>query len=255
MIAGLVLGPVLLAGCGDATSGGSSAPSGDVLGSGATSSEVDAGYVGIVEGTDAFIGLVVSGSNVVVYACDGESQIAEYLWGPMAEPGVIGLDSATGARVDAQLVGDTFVGTLVLPGGAEHEFTTERASGDAGMYVVVGEQAVAADVSAGWIVDNQGAQRGALRRGRTFQAAPRFERTGLVLQDAEFAVTKLVVGSTDDDTVTAVTASGLLASDETTSTEAVSPDNVLLAPTPTGPIAIPYPNTPLPTEEKAEQTG
>lgn len=79
---------------------------------------------------------------------------------------------------------------------------------------------MAAEVSAGWILDNDGAERGALLRRGSFQCTPKFESGGLVLEDEGFAKTKLVIGTN----------------------AIVSPNNVLRISTPAGPIPIPVPN-------------
>lgn len=197
---------MLLGACGNATTDDGDAATGEAT------ADIDSGYVGTLNGTDAFVGLVVSGSNAGAYACDGDGAFTE---------------------------------TLTLPGGVEHAFTTERAVGDAGTYLIVGEQAVAAGVSAGWIIENDGAERSALLRNGSFRSTPKFDSSGLVLEDEGFAMTRLVV-DTDAEQQTFVTAS-----------EIVAPDNVLRVPSPAGPIPIPIPmpNTPLPNEDLTKKTN
>lgn len=224
-----LLAVLLLSACGNETAG-----------AGGPASEPDSGYVGTVDGTDAFIALVVSGSNAAVYACDGDHQIAEYFWGPTEDGTAVALDSLAGGAVDADPVDGAFTGTITFADGDEHAFTTEAAVGDAGMYLVVGEQAVAAEVSAGWILDNDGAERGALRRKRSFHATPRFSPGGLVLGDEGFAMTKLIVGSSG------IVSPGNIVSPNNIMSPGniISPNNVLRIPSPAGPIPVPVPNTP-----------
>ena len=148
------------------------------------------GYVGAVEGTDAFVAIAVGASNVVVYVCDGDGGVAEYFWGSADDMPAIAIDGAGGASVRAELVDGAFAGTLTLSSGAEHEFTTEPAVGDAGMYFIAGQQAVAAGVSGGWIIDNDGDERGALIRNGSLLSTRSFDSGGLVLNGERFAVVR-----------------------------------------------------------------
>jgi len=209
--------------------------------------EVDHGFVGTLDGTDAFVALVVSGSNAAVYACDGDGGIAEYFWGAVEDDTEVALDSLTGGSVRAELVDGAYAGTLTFPDGSEHTFTTERAVGDAGMYLVVGEQAVVAEVSAGWILDNNGAERGALIRRGSFEPTPKFDTGGLILEDEGFAMTKLVIG-TDD----IVSPNDIISPNNIISpNDIISPNNILKISSPAGPIPIPFPNQDKATETKS----
>jgi hypothetical protein len=234
-----LLGIMLLTACGNETTGGSASVE--------SAGEVDNGFVGTLDGTDAFVALVVSGSNAAVYACDGDGEIAEYFWGPVDDNSTVALDSLTGGSVHAELVDGAYTGTLTFPDGSEHAFTTERAVGDAGMYLVVGEQAVDAEVSAGWILDNNGAERGALIRSGSFEPTPKFDSGGLVLEDEGFAMTKLVIGTND-----IVSPNNIISPNNIVSpNNIISPNNVLKISSPAGPIPIPFPNQDKSTETKS----
>lgn len=128
--------------------------------------------MGAVEGTNAFIAVVASAGQAVVYVCDGESDIAEWFFGPLDDERHLDLPNDHGAHVTAVVVGDTFSRTVRFADGSEHGFTTEHAVPGAGIYRVTGDNATNAGVVAGWVVNNEGEQRGSLRvNGRNQLAA------------------------------------------------------------------------------------
>jgi len=197
----------------------------------------EAGFVGSVEGTDAFIAIVPGDNSVAAYVCNGDEEIADYFWGTVDTSDSFELSSQSGARLEAKLVDGVFTGSFTSE-GASHAFSAPRGSGGAGLFVVVGENAIEAGVSAGWIIDNEGNQRGALLRRDRFQPTPTFDRNGLRLNNKGFAVAQVVVRKRS------VEAANIIAPDSTVApNNIIAADHTLRVPSPAGPIPIPLPNT------------
>jgi hypothetical protein len=190
-----------------------------------TSPQSENGFVGSVDGTDAFVSLVVGEDKAAAYVCNGDEQIAEYFWGSVDDSSSFTLESTEGATITAGFEDGTFSGQVTLPDGSTYKFETTEASQEAGIYLVAGENAVTAGVAGGWVVDGDNNERGALRRGSRFQRTPKFNRSGVKQAGAEIAVVKLSVSG---GKVTASDASGTVFS--------------IPAPSPAGPIPIPLPN-------------
>ena len=138
------------------------AAAGEVLQKGTT-------YVGTVEGTDAYIGIVVGKSGAFGYVCDGEG-ITHWLHGSVKKSAVT-LTSGTGASVVAKLGDGTLTGKVLLPtdpsgasledlaGVTVHDFDAEPATGGAGLY----RQEKSVDgttYAAGWVRLPDGSLRG-----------------------------------------------------------------------------------------------
>ena len=151
----------------------------------------------------------------------------------MDDPLTIGLTSLSAATVTAEFINGTFIGSFTDTQGSTHSFETVEASADVGIFVVVGEDAVEAGVSAGWIVDNDGNERGALFGRSRFETAPRFQRTGMKLENTGFTVARISMRNN------VIAPSNI-----------ISPDNILKTPTPAGPIPIPFPNSSVVTVSK-----
>lgn len=118
--------------------------------------------VGIVEGTDAFIALVPQENNgLVAYICDGQT-ISVWFRGERNE-NAVDLTAANGAQLQANLENDAAAGTITLADGQSHAFTASLASGEAGLYRAE-EAFEGSDYVGGWIVLNDGTQRGAINR-------------------------------------------------------------------------------------------
>lgn len=127
-----------------------------------TSASPSGSLVGMVEGTDAFIALVPQENNsLVAYICDGQT-ISAWFRGER-NGNEVDLTATSGAQLQANLDGDAAAGTIILADGQSHTFTASLASGEAGLY-----RAEAAfegsDYVGGWIVLNDGSQRGAINR-------------------------------------------------------------------------------------------
>ena len=148
----------------------------------------DWGYVGEVDGTDAFIAVVVGGEEAVIYVCNGAEEIAEWFSGSVLSDGAIDVDNDAGARVVATVGDDAIEGTVTLPDGSLHAFSTEPAVIGAGLYRVTGDEAKAAEITAGWVVANDGEQRGSLRIRGANKTVPALPNGTLKVSDTEATV-------------------------------------------------------------------
>jgi hypothetical protein len=188
--------PLALAAC---SSSGSS--------TGASSEDDDAeypGYVGTVEGTNAFVGIIATdneaGDNeAVVYVCDGDDEIREWFSGAIDDPASITMVNEGGGSVDAVWSdndGGSWSGEVTLNDGSTHAFTTELAEGNEGgpgIYEVYGDEPEAEEVWAVWVIDNDGNERGAaLRRGKSLSPTPTFQRGSVSFGGSTFTTTQFV---------------------------------------------------------------
>lgn len=172
----------------------------------------DPGWVGQVDGTNAFAAVVAGGGHVVAYVCDGEAGIAEWFSGDTGDAGSFALTSASGATLNGREGSDRITGDLDLGDGTSHRVVLERAAPGAGLYRVEDPAADRDGVRAGWIVDNDGDQRGSLRVGTISRSAPPLPGSTLTVSDVSYTVVVYAVPARP-------------------------------APSAPGPIPIPYPNT------------
>jgi hypothetical protein len=121
-------------------------------------------YVGTVEGTKAYIALVSSGGQVSGYVCDGTPKAVDvYFWLDTAKitDGSADLVSRRGDPLGEATFEDGEATGEVKVDGKSHSFTAEAASGEAGLYRGIrGKVGESGTVEAGWIVLNNGTQRG-----------------------------------------------------------------------------------------------
>lgn len=134
-----------------------------------TSATNDRGFVGEVDGTDAYIAVVSGTTEAVAYVCDGDADIAEWFRGPVDADGHMELTNDGGATLDAT-IGDGVTGAITFADGSTHDVAATAATGDAGLYRIAGDDP---DVVGGWVVGLDGTARGSLRvRGIRKTAAP-----------------------------------------------------------------------------------
>jgi hypothetical protein len=119
-------------------------------------------------GGDLFIGVLVADDPsvperkaLIVYLCDG-ADVSTWLFGE-AIGGSTVLEAAD-ARVELLLGHDGVVGVVEQAGVAPRSFVAELATGDAGLFRAV-ETIDGRDYVGGWIVLNDGRQRGAVAFG------------------------------------------------------------------------------------------
>ena len=155
------------------------------------------GFVGTVEGTDAFVSVIVADSateadEAVVYICDGDAELREWFRGPVDDPTNFELSNDAGASVTAELADESFSGQFTTATGSVHGFDAVKATGEAGLYEVDDEQATAADISAAWVVDNDGNERGAWWQRVSFIPTQPLSTTTFRL--SRFSVTNGILG-------------------------------------------------------------
>ena len=145
------------------------------------------GFVGLIAGSEAFMGLSLDGTNLVAYICDGtppEGKSTQEIIAPAKEITIAAwfngqvladafdLTSTSGApsgiRLTGKFVGDTVSGTIKLADNRELSFIATRASSEkAGLYRA-DEVAIDGEKwAAGTIVLNDGKLHGALTKGNT----------------------------------------------------------------------------------------
>lgn len=151
------------------------------------------GYVGQMSDSDAYVAALVTDFGAVVYVCNGAEELALWFEGPVADPGEIELETPDGASLRASLSSGSVSGTVELANGDVHTFTAEPATGDAGLYRALSDEATSAEIHAGWVLRDDGTERGALRRRRTFEQAPAFDPSGLRVDGMVVPIYRFVV--------------------------------------------------------------
>lgn len=117
-------------------------------------------FVGKVEGTDAYIGIVINPSGqALAYVCDNY-KISPWLKGT-ATGEKVELTADDGTRLDATRKDDTVTGTLTL-GGADHTVTATAASPPAGVYRATATRDGVA-YTIGYVTLPDGTQRGSVK--------------------------------------------------------------------------------------------
>ena len=129
----------------------------------ASKSKFGGSFVGKVEGTDAFVGIVADedADEALAYVCDSAG-ITEWF-----HPGVRNGDEFSAVSPDGSVLvatggKDAFEGQVILADGA-HAFTADKATGDAGLFRL--QQTVdGTDYLAGWVELPDGTFRGDVTR-------------------------------------------------------------------------------------------
>lgn len=125
------------------------------------------GFVGTAEGTNAFVSILLGEEEGLAYVCDGEEAISEWFAGPVTNVKEILFNNSEGAKIMASLTDNSFKGELFLRDGRNFSFNAvvnNEVYG--GIYRVIDEKAVEADIKASWIVRSEEDQRGSI----TFQS-------------------------------------------------------------------------------------
>ncbi len=117
-------------------------------------------FVGSVDGTDAYIAVVTSGSAAMAFVCDGEK-----MWAWMdgtVDNGKLDMTGADGAKLEATVDGDAGIkGSLTMTGASGKAFTAVAAAPGEGVYRTVMTKD-GQEMTLGWIIRTEGA-RGLLR--------------------------------------------------------------------------------------------
>ncbi len=142
------------------------------VGSASAQEQLRPTFVGIVAGTDAYIGLVTNGSNLVVYVCDGLGyNLANGFRGSVqdAQDGVLtlqGRDNILRLEIDAQSLpeiiasGRGISGSLSIGGVGNNYVLLEPARGPGGLWLQREQLEDGSTVEGGWVVLNNGSIRG-----------------------------------------------------------------------------------------------
>jgi hypothetical protein len=152
-------------------------------GCGGSDEPVDASgtYVARIPGTQAYLAAVLSRDEVGGYLCDSDGTAAWFAHRPH-DGGTATLVSRSGkATLNLKPDGDGLSARVRMPDGSTHTVALERATGSAGLYRAIAETRGRV-LEGGWVVLDDGSQRGALNRfgadlGRPAEttAAPPFD--------------------------------------------------------------------------------
>lgn len=136
------------------------------------------GFVGNVEGTDAFIALLISNKEALVYVCNGEEEIYEWFRGNITNPENFTLKNGYDSQVVGKFDGSKFTGTVTLTDASTHTFSaTPNTGNETGIFQVYGDLATQEGVVAGWILNANSEERGSFRLNSVFQATPAKPKT------------------------------------------------------------------------------
>jgi hypothetical protein len=121
-------------------------------------------YVGTVDGTDAYIGIVLTKGEdtALVYVCDSAG-LTEWFQAGVKERDQLSGISPGGAVLVGTRLKSAIKGTLILFGGEAHDYTAKKASGDAGLYRLP-QSVGGAEYVAGWVQLTDGTFRGDVTR-------------------------------------------------------------------------------------------
>ena len=122
------------------------------------------GFVGTVDGTDAFVSILLGKEKGIAYVCNGEEDISEWFSGTVSTSREVSFTNAKGAKIKASFINNSFEGEVSLSDGRRFQFEAAVNSGIySGIYRVLGEEAVQAELEAGWIVKSEADQRGSFK--------------------------------------------------------------------------------------------
>jgi hypothetical protein len=148
LLAVFVLMALALLGCGGDDGGG------EARGSEGT-------FVGTAKGTNAYIALVSDGKRVAGYVCDGK-KLSVWLEDRAISDGRVNLASRQGDLLGEVTLSDSVASGNVLLWGSSRGVDAVPAEGEAGLYrAAKGKPGKTGSVEVGWVVLNDGSQRGA----------------------------------------------------------------------------------------------
>lgn len=122
------------------------------------------GFVGIVDGTDAFVSILLGEEKGIAYVCNGDEDISEWFSGMVLDLNEVSFTNAKGGKITASFINNSFEGEVLLRDGRRFQFVAVVNTGIyGGIYRVLGEDAVQAEIEAGWIVKSEAEQRGSFK--------------------------------------------------------------------------------------------
>ena len=182
----------------------------------------DHGFVGTLDGSEAFIAIVTGLEVADVLVVHGDDEIYERFEGDLPQGYALDLKNEAGARLNAEYLDGTYRGDVTLGNGNLYSFSASVIEGDvAGMFLVLREDCAQKDVEAGWIIDSSGTQRGAFRVQSKFADTPVLDSDTVTFDRTDYSVFKIAPPKTGGPTP-------------------AFPD-VCKTPAPAGPVPIPYP--------------
>jgi hypothetical protein len=133
-------------------------------------------FVAATQNREALVAIVTSGDKTLAYVCDGE-KVAEWYRG-RAVAGAVNLTSTGGAsKLEAKLDGGVWDGVITLEGDRRWTFRASSAAAPAGLYrsddVINGARFLG-----GWVVLENGDQRGAVIGGGSTRPGAAFSARG-----------------------------------------------------------------------------
>lgn len=138
------------------------------------------GFVGTVEGTNAFVSILVGTDEGIAYVCNGDEDISEWFRGPVSDPMEISFTNIEGAKITASFIGNSFQGEVSLRDGRKFLFDADANTETyGGIYRVLGEDAVQAEIEAGWIVKSEADQRGSFKFKKVTQPTVSLSKSNL----------------------------------------------------------------------------
>ena len=122
------------------------------------------GFVGTVDGTNAFVSILLGEERGIAYVCNGDEDISEWFSGPVSDLKEVSFTNTKGAKITASFINNSFEGEVSLRDGRKFLFKAEvNSEAYGGIYRVLGEDAVQAEIEAGWIVKSETDQRGSFK--------------------------------------------------------------------------------------------
>ena len=151
------------------------------------------GFIGKVNGTDAFIVVMLFPAETIAYICNGEENIHGWFWQLSDEPEIMSMTSSRGAQLNAEFDGNYFVGEVTLENGNTHSFTAAPSNEeDHGLFLIVDDKATDEGIEGGWIVNQSGEVRGALVVNSSFQTTPSLQTSSVSVNGSSFQVLHVV---------------------------------------------------------------
>jgi hypothetical protein len=154
----------------------------------------ETGFVGPVFNTDAYVAVLVSNEEALIYVCNGEDGISEWFKAPITDMHNFNVTNDAGASVEADFSGESFNGKVTLANKNSHNFSAF--SNDTESIIVqraFGDLVITDKVDLGWVFfskkDSEGEarpdKRGAYIKDGVFQTTP----------DAASGITNISIGN------------------------------------------------------------
>lgn len=152
------------------------------------------GFVGTVNGTNAFISLLIGDNEGIVYVCNGDEEISEWFKGSIVDPTNIIFTNYDGAKISAKFENNSFIGEVTLSTDVKQSFSAQPSRNEnSGIYRVMGEEATTDNLYAGWILNSEGIEKGSVRIGSKFQNAIALPQNSAIINNKSYPVFQFIV--------------------------------------------------------------